>query len=208
MVACASHALRLLGVNSKPYFDHRIDAARFSITDTRGCGVFAVARYAVGGFPQKSRRVRWPLGPADRTASDAGPAPNLEKLAERSAVRGATGTWDGRPRVRGRSSDPAGRLNKIIAYELGMCGSTVKVHMRLIMNRTDVAIKSQTVSTAVRGRTAAFELCARNAWSCERKCVVLEQGFTPRKATTPASSSSERPSISTPLAKRCRSMNL
>ncbi len=44
-----------------------------------------------------------------------------------------------------------GKSNKIIAYELGMCESTVKVHMRRIMkklnakNRTEVAIKSQTV---------------------------------------------------------------
>jgi DNA-binding NarL/FixJ family response regulator len=41
-----------------------------------------------------------------------------------------------------------GRSNKVIAYELGMCESTVKVHVRRIMkklkakNRTEVAIKS------------------------------------------------------------------
>ena len=45
-----------------------------------------------------------------------------------------------------------GKSNKIIAYNLGMCESTVKVHVRRIMkklnakNRTDVAIKWQTVS--------------------------------------------------------------
>jgi DNA-binding NarL/FixJ family response regulator len=44
-----------------------------------------------------------------------------------------------------------GKSNKIIAYELNMCESTVKVHVRRIMkklnakNRTDVAIKSQSV---------------------------------------------------------------
>jgi DNA-binding NarL/FixJ family response regulator len=44
-----------------------------------------------------------------------------------------------------------GKSNKVIAYELAMCESTVKVHVRRIMkklnakNRTDVAIKSQSV---------------------------------------------------------------
>jgi len=43
-----------------------------------------------------------------------------------------------------------GKSNKVIAYELGMCESTVKVHVRSIMkklnakNRTEVAIKSST----------------------------------------------------------------
>ena len=53
---------------------------------------------------------------------------------------------------------------KVIAYELGMCESTVKVHVRRIMkklnakNRTDVAIKPQTVlSTSPRTNTC-FEL--------------------------------------------------
>jgi DNA-binding NarL/FixJ family response regulator len=47
-----------------------------------------------------------------------------------------------------------GKSNKIIAYDLNMCESTVKVHVRSIMkklnarNRTDVAIKSQTVLSA------------------------------------------------------------
>ena len=42
------------------------------------------------------------------------------------------------------------KSNKIIAYELGMCESTVKVHVRNVMkklsakNRTDVAIKTRT----------------------------------------------------------------
>jgi DNA-binding NarL/FixJ family response regulator len=44
-----------------------------------------------------------------------------------------------------------GKSNKVIAYELNMCESTVKVHVRRIMkklnakNRTDVAIKSLSV---------------------------------------------------------------
>jgi DNA-binding NarL/FixJ family response regulator len=43
-----------------------------------------------------------------------------------------------------------GKSNKIIAYDLNMCESTVKVHVRNIMkkwkarNRTDVAIRAQT----------------------------------------------------------------
>jgi len=43
-----------------------------------------------------------------------------------------------------------GKSNKVIAYELGICESTVKVHLRNVMkklkakNRTDVAIKAQT----------------------------------------------------------------
>jgi DNA-binding NarL/FixJ family response regulator len=44
-----------------------------------------------------------------------------------------------------------GKSNKVIAYDLNMCESTVKVHVRNIMkklkakNRTEVAIKAQTV---------------------------------------------------------------
>ena len=47
-----------------------------------------------------------------------------------------------------------GKSNKIIAYELVMCEGTVKVHVRNMMkkmkakNRTDVAIKAQTVASA------------------------------------------------------------
>ena len=52
-----------------------------------------------------------------------------------------------------------GKSNKVIAYELGMCETTVKVHVRRIMkklnakNRTDAAIKSQTVLSTVRTNT-------------------------------------------------------
>jgi DNA-binding NarL/FixJ family response regulator len=47
-----------------------------------------------------------------------------------------------------------GKSNKVIAYELNMCESTVKVHVRRIMkklnarNRTEVAIKAQTSLSA------------------------------------------------------------
>jgi DNA-binding NarL/FixJ family response regulator len=53
-----------------------------------------------------------------------------------------------------------GKSNKVIAYELNMCESTVKVHVRRIMkklnakNRTDVAIKSQTVLSTFPGTNA------------------------------------------------------
>ena len=59
-----------------------------------------------------------------------------------------------------------GKSNKVIAYELGMCESTVKVHVRRIMkklnakNRTDVAIKSQTVLSTVLRTNTCFELSA------------------------------------------------
>jgi DNA-binding NarL/FixJ family response regulator len=57
-----------------------------------------------------------------------------------------------------------GKSNKIIAYELNMCESTVKVHVRRIMkklnakNRTDVAIKSQSVLSPFAGTDACFHL--------------------------------------------------
>jgi DNA-binding NarL/FixJ family response regulator len=53
-----------------------------------------------------------------------------------------------------------GKSNKVIAYELNMCESTVKVHVRRIMkkltakNRTDVAIKSQSVLSPFAGTDA------------------------------------------------------
>ena len=57
-----------------------------------------------------------------------------------------------------------GKSNKVIAYELNMCESTVKVHVRHIMkklsakNRTDVAIKSQYVLSTFPGTNTCFEL--------------------------------------------------
>jgi DNA-binding NarL/FixJ family response regulator len=53
-----------------------------------------------------------------------------------------------------------GKSNKVIAYELNMCESTVKVHVRRIMkklnakNRTDVAIKSQSALRPFAGTDA------------------------------------------------------
>jgi DNA-binding NarL/FixJ family response regulator len=57
-----------------------------------------------------------------------------------------------------------GKSNKVIAYELCMCESTVKVHVRRIMkklnakNRTDVAIKWQTVLSTFPRTNTCFEL--------------------------------------------------
>jgi DNA-binding NarL/FixJ family response regulator len=59
-----------------------------------------------------------------------------------------------------------GKSNKIIAYELNMCESTVKVHVRNIMkklnakNRTDVAIKSKSVLSTFPRTNTYFELSA------------------------------------------------
>jgi DNA-binding NarL/FixJ family response regulator len=59
-----------------------------------------------------------------------------------------------------------GRSNKVIAYELNMCESTVKVHVRRIMkklnakNRTDVAIKSQSVLSTFPRTNTRIELSA------------------------------------------------
>ena len=59
-----------------------------------------------------------------------------------------------------------GKSNKVIAYELNMCESTVKVHVRNIMkklnakNRTDVAIKSKSVLSTFPRTNAYFELSA------------------------------------------------
>jgi DNA-binding NarL/FixJ family response regulator len=57
-----------------------------------------------------------------------------------------------------------GKSNKVIAYELNMCESTVKVHVRNIMkklnakNRTEVAIKAQT------GLSAALPAGSKPRW--------------------------------------------
>ena len=60
-----------------------------------------------------------------------------------------------------------GKSNKVIAYELNMCESTVKVHVRNIMkklnakNRTDVAIKSQSVLSAFLQTNTSFSPVTR-----------------------------------------------
>jgi DNA-binding NarL/FixJ family response regulator len=65
--------------------------------------------------------------------SEAPPAPSAVTARELAVVRAIQ----------------QGKSNKVIAYELGMCESTVKVHVRRIMkklrakNRTEVAIKSR-----------------------------------------------------------------
>ena len=38
-----------------------------------------------------------------------------------------------------------GKQNKIIAYELGMCETTVKVHIRLIMKKLNARNRTQVV---------------------------------------------------------------
>ena len=54
-----------------------------------------------------------------------------------------------------------GQSNKIIAYHLNMCESTVKIHMRNIMkklsakNRTDVAIRAQSILSTVSSTVSA-----------------------------------------------------
>ena len=61
-----------------------------------------------------------------------------------------------------------GKPNKVIAYALDMCESTVKVHVRNIMkklkakNRTDVAIKARTVLSLTPSVGASFEFSAPN----------------------------------------------
>jgi DNA-binding NarL/FixJ family response regulator len=73
-----------------------------------------------------------------------------------------------------------GKPNKVIAYELNLCESTVKVHVRHIMkklharNRTDVAIKSAELAPAAPARAEAVSqpvfafLAAANQASPER----------------------------------------
>ena len=54
-----------------------------------------------------------------------------------------------------------GKQNKIIAYELGMCESTVKVHIRLIMkklnarNRTQVVLLTNSMDNGPAAKLAA-----------------------------------------------------
>ena len=57
-----------------------------------------------------------------------------------------------------------GKSNKLIAYDLNMCESTVKVHVRNLMkklkarNRTEVAIKSQSVLSTFPYTNTCFDL--------------------------------------------------
>jgi DNA-binding NarL/FixJ family response regulator len=62
-----------------------------------------------------------------------------------------------------------GKSNKVMAYDLNMCESTVKVHVRNIMkklkakNRTEVAIKAQTVLSPTRLVNAHLEFSTPNS---------------------------------------------
>src|SRR5208337_5124957 len=61
-----------------------------------------------------------------------------------------------------------GKSNKVIAYELNMCESTVKVHVRNVMkklkakNRTEVAMKAQSVSSTFPQTNTCFALGTTN----------------------------------------------
>jgi DNA-binding NarL/FixJ family response regulator len=78
-----------------------------------------------------------------------------------SVTAGSTGATPDHPALTRRELSVVqaiqqGKSNKIIAYQLNMCESTVKVHVRNIMrklgarNRTDVAIKAQSMLNAIR----------------------------------------------------------
>ena len=62
-----------------------------------------------------------------------------------------------------------GKSNKVMAYHLNMCESTVKVHVRNIMkklkarNRTEVAIKAQTVLSPTPLVSTRFEFSTPNS---------------------------------------------
>jgi DNA-binding NarL/FixJ family response regulator len=62
-----------------------------------------------------------------------------------------------------------GKSNKVMAYDLNMCESTVKVHIRNIMkklnvrNRTEVAIKAQTVFSPTPLVSTRFEFSTPNS---------------------------------------------
>jgi DNA-binding NarL/FixJ family response regulator len=64
-----------------------------------------------------------------------------------------------------------GKSNKVIAYHLNMCESTVKAHLRNIMkklkakNRTDVAIKARTLLSLTPSVGAHLEFPMRNSLS-------------------------------------------
>ena len=67
-----------------------------------------------------------------------------------------------------------GKSNKVMAYDLNMCESTVKVHIRNIMkklkakNRTDVAIKARTVLSLTPSVGAHLEFsCAEQSWTAQ-----------------------------------------
>jgi DNA-binding NarL/FixJ family response regulator len=100
-------------------FDIAIEAVRFVLAG----GTYVPIDYLLMGT--------WPSEPPSEGLPAAGAVTPRELAVVRAIQRG--------------------KSNKVIAYELGMCEGTVKVHVRRIMkklnakNRTDVAIKSQTI---------------------------------------------------------------
>jgi DNA-binding NarL/FixJ family response regulator len=72
-----------------------------------------------------------------------------------------------------------GKPNKVIAYELNMCESTVKVHVRHIMkklrakNRTDVAIKGAEIAAAsARAESGETSIFGKNASISDRRSTI------------------------------------
>ena len=111
-------------------FDVAVEAVRF---------VLAGGTYVPMDFFRRDRPADGPPQP---------PTPGLVTARELAVVRAIQ----------------QGKSNKIIAYELNMCESTVKVHVRRVMkklnakNRTDVAIKSQSVLSTFPRTNTSFEL--------------------------------------------------
>ena len=66
-----------------------------------------------------------------------------------------------------------GKQNKIIAYELGMCESTVKVHIRLIMkklharNRTQVVLLTNNTNIGPAAEFAAYRVLKKDFGRCQ-----------------------------------------
>ncbi len=75
-----------------------------------------------------------------------------------------------------------GKSNKAIAYELNLCESTVKVHVRNIMrkmkakNRTDVAIKAQTGLSAALPAGSSTEISTYGKLSLHGDCLPESVG--------------------------------
>ena len=81
-----------------------------------------------------------------------------------------------------------GKSNKVIAYDLNMCESTVKVHVRSIMkkfkakNRTDVAIKSSQLLTCptcvTQGECWSAGRCSKRAAVAASKKSLAADGVS------------------------------
>ena len=116
-------------------FDIAIEAVRFVLAGGTYVPIDYLTRTWPGNLP-----------------SEAAPASGAVTARELAVVRGIR----------------QGKSNKVIAYELGMCESTVKIHVRRIMkklnakNRTDAAIKSQTVLSTVRTSNTLFPSIVTN----------------------------------------------